>query len=160
MSSWQRVFAGLGGIVLVITIVFLVIQNSNFQTRNREHPTIIIELNGREIIVETVSSTADIKQGLSDRSSMERNTGMLFELGYRGIHPFWMNRMHVPLDIIWIDGNTVVEIAERLPPPKFGEIPFTYTPKTEADRVLEVNAGVVQEIGLEIGDTVNGLTEE
>lgn len=85
---------------------------------------------------------------------------MLFELGVRDIHAFWMNRMHFPLDIIWIDGDTVAEIAEHVPAPKFGEIPYTHVPKAEADRVLELNAGVVAELGLKVGDTIGGLTEE
>ncbi len=115
---------------------------------------------GRAMIkAEIVSSAADVKQGLSDRESMDQDKGMLFELVYRDIHPFWMNRMHFPLDIIWIDGDTVVEIGSDLPPPRFGEIPFTYTPKTDADRVLEVNAGVAKEAGLKVGDVIGGLTK-
>ncbi|MCC6563264.1 DUF192 domain-containing protein [Candidatus Uhrbacteria bacterium] len=112
------------------------------------------------IQAEVVSSSADIKQGLSDRESMDQDKGMLFELGRRDLHSFWMNRMHFPLDIIWIDGDTVVEIAENLPPPKFGEIPYTYNPKVDADRVLEVNVGVVRESGLKVGDEIGGLTNK
>ncbi|MCK9360933.1 DUF192 domain-containing protein [Patescibacteria group bacterium] len=111
-----------------------------------------------KIQAEVVVLSADIKQGLSDRESMDRNKGMLFELGRRDLYPFWMNRMHFPLDIIWIDGDTVVEIAENLPPPKFGEIPYTHHPKVDADRVLEVNAGVVREANLKVGDEIGGLT--
>ncbi|MCR4256846.1 MAG: DUF192 domain-containing protein, partial [Candidatus Uhrbacteria bacterium] len=73
------------------------------------------------------------------------------------IHPFWMNRMRFSLDIIWIDGKTVVEIAENVPSPRFGEIPYTHVPKAEADRVLELNAGMVQETGLGVGDWIGGL---
>ncbi len=121
------------------------------------HPTRVLILNETNIEAELVSSPADIQQGLSDRESMSRGRGMLFELGYRDFHTFWMNRMHFPLDIIWIDGDRVVEIAENLPPPNFGEIPYTYAPKAEADRVLEVNAGVVREIELKEGDVIGGL---
>lgn len=118
-----------------------------------------LRLGSRIIYAEIVSSPAEIKQGLSDRKSMAQDEGMLFELGRRDIHTFWMNRMHFNLDLIWIDGETVVEIAENLPAPKFGEYPFTYTPEADADRVLEVNAGVVKEAGLKVGDTVGGLTK-
>lgn len=123
-------------------------------------PTRRLEVAGVTIQVEVVSSQADVRQGLSDRPSMPRDRGMLFELGVRDIHAFWMNRMHFPLDIIWIDGDTVAEIAEHVPAPKFGEIPYTHVPKAEADRVLELNAGVVAELGLKVGDTIGGLTEE
>ncbi len=125
----------------------------------KTHPARILDVNGTQIKAEFVSSPADIQQGLSDRESMPRDQGMLFELGFRDFHTFWMNRMHFPLDIIWIDGNTVVDIAENLPAPKFGEIPYTYTPKAEADTVLEVNAGVVAETKLQVGDEIGGLTK-
>lgn len=124
----------------------------------KPHPTEILNVNGTKIESELVSSPADVQQGLSDRSSMRRNQGMLFELGRRDFHTFWMNRMRFPLDIIWIDGNTVVDIAENLPAPKFGEIPYTYTPTAVADRVLEVTAGVVAETKLKVGDVVGELT--
>lgn len=117
-----------------------------------------LSLGNTVIQAELVSSPADIKQGLSDRKSMAQDEGMLFELGRRDIHSFWMNRMHFNLDLIWIDGDTVVEIAENLPAPKFGEYPFTHTPAVDSERVLEVNAGVVKEAGLKVGDKIGGLT--
>jgi uncharacterized membrane protein (UPF0127 family) len=119
-----------------------------------------IFLNDTRIQVEVVSSSEDVRRGLSDRPSLDHDRGMLFELGTRGIHPFWMHRMHFPIDMIWIDGDTAVEIAENVPHPRFGEIPYTHVPKAEGDRVLELNAGLVDEIGLEVGDTIGGLTEE
>lgn len=122
-----------------------------------DRPEIILDVKGTRIAAEIVSTLEDIRQGLSDRPSMARDRGMLFELGYPDTHVFWMNRMHFPLDIIWIDGDIVVEIAENLSPPKFGEIPYTHIPGAVADRVLEVNAGVVRETGLKVGDRIGGL---
>lgn len=126
------------------------------ESRRAALPTRTLEIAGASIQVEVVSSTEDVRRGLSDRPSMERNQGMLFDLGYRDIHPFWMNRMRFPLDMIWVDGDAVVEIAENVLPPGFGRIPVTRVPKAEADRVLEVNAGLVDEIGLKVGDRMTG----
>ncbi|MEK7473935.1 MAG: DUF192 domain-containing protein [Patescibacteria group bacterium] len=117
----------------------------------------VLTLNGARIIAKIVSTPEDIRQGLSDRESLGRTRGMLFELGYRDIHPFWMNRMRFSLDIIWIDGKTVVEIAENVPSPKFGEIPYTHVPKAEGDRVLELNAGMSRELLLRVGERIEGL---
>lgn len=130
------------------------------ESRFSEHPTRTLDIDGRVFTIEIVSAPEDVRQGLSDRPSMERDHGMLFELGERAIHPFWMNRMHFPIDIIWIDGDTIVEIAENVPPPSFGEIPYTHVPKAEADRVLEVNAGLSRELLLRVGERIEGLTEE
>lgn len=140
------------GALLLVAIVAMVVVSL-------PRPRTELTLNGRVIDVEIVSLPQDIQQGLSDRPSMDRNHGMLFELGDRDLHTFWMNRMHFNLDLIWIDGDRVVEIAENLPAPRLGEYPFTYTPEAEANRVLEVNAGMVAETGLRVGDTIGGLTK-
>lgn len=150
------------GLVLVVASIWR-IQSVVGRFQKNElvtHPVKILDLRGRKLDVDVVSSTASIKQGLSDLISMEQDKGMLFELGFRGIHPFWMNRMLFPLDIIWIDGDRVVEIAPNLPAPGFLQVPATHTPKVVADRVLEVNAGVATEAGLKVGDTIGGLTGE
>lgn len=161
MNNLRRFLVAFGGCVLVASLVFIVIVASRkSQVVSTQHPTRTLALNGRMITVEVVSSTADVQQGLSDRPSMTADRGMLFEMGVRGIYAFWMKDMHFPLDIIWIDGDRVVEIAADLPPPGPLGLPVTHTPGAEADRILEVNAGVAAEAGLKIGDEIGGLTNQ
>lgn len=156
MNRWMM--AGVAGVFLLSLVVAWMMGSGQSSSAPVARDRVSLVLNGTVIRAEVVSSTADIQQGLSDRLSMARDEGMLFELGRRDIHSFWMNRMHFNLDLIWIDGNRVVEIAENLPAPAFGEIPYTHVPKVDADRVLEVQAGVVAETRLKVGDAIVGLT--
>ncbi len=155
MNNLRRFLVALGGCVLVAALVFIVIVASRKSQVAEMHPTKILVLNGRSITAEVVSSTTEVQHGLSGRLSMPADRGMLFEMGVRGIYAFWMKDMHFPLDIIWTDGDRVVEIAPSLPPPGPFEIPVTHTPNAEADRILEVNAGVAAEAGLKTGDRVD-----
>ncbi len=89
---------------------------------------------------------------------MPLDEGMLFIFPSEGQHSFWMGGMLFPLDFIWISSDrTVVDITVDVPSPEpgvpDGELP-RYRPDQAVLYVLEVNAGVVREAGVQIGDTV------
>jgi len=56
--------------------------------------------------------------------------------------------MRFPLDIVWIDNDTIVHIEKNVQPDFAGII----TPSENADTVLEINAGVADKTGLKVGD--------
>ena len=65
-----------------------------------------------------------------------------------------MKNTLIPLDIVWIDKNEeVVFIAENVLP-CVTEICESYSPDKEALYVLELNSGIVKEIGLKGEDMV------
>lgn len=111
-------------------------------------------LNGKEIELEIADEPSEVKQGLSDRLEMGDEEGMLFLLE-RDQHPFWMNRMHFSLDMIWIDQGVVVDIARDVPPPSLtGGVPVTRDPGVDADMVLELTAGGAERYELKVGELV------
>lgn len=97
------------------------------------------------------------QKGLSGRKSLPQNHGMLFVFQDKGYHPFWMKGMKFPLDFIWIDDNTVVDLTENVPPPKEGEEPAHVVPKALVNRVFEVRAGTIKDLNIQIGDRVEYL---
>ena len=115
-----------------------------------------ISIRGQRLNLEFAETSAQVTQGLSDRVSMKDDQGMLFLLGETRIHPFWMNRMYFPLDIIWIKNGTIVEIAPNLPPPSntLG-VPVMHEPAAEANEVLELTAGGASRYGLITGMRVD-----
>lgn len=92
----------------------------------------------------------EAKRGLS---GIEDPTSMLFVFGYKTIISFWMKDMLFPIDIIWLDGNTVIGFEESLQP----ENPPTtlYQPKTPIDSALEVPAGFVEERKIAVGNQLD-----
>ncbi|MEI7512282.1 MAG: DUF192 domain-containing protein [Candidatus Uhrbacteria bacterium] len=155
MKSWHRIIISLGSLTLVLAVIFLWwFRVARVPSNPTDHEMRRLTVNGKTIWAEVVTTNADLEQGLSDRLSMPKNQGMLFELRTVGIHSFWMIRMHFPLDIIWLNGNRVVEIAPSLPAPGTSGIPVTHTPTIESDRVLELNAGIAEELELRVGDTI------
>lgn len=60
-----------------------------------------------------------------------------------------MKDMNFALDIIWLDADKkVIDIAYNVKPDTF---PDSFCPKQPAQYVLEVNAGVAGERGLQVG---------
>lgn len=105
--------------------------------------------------VEIASSAKKRALGLSGRSALSPNQGMLFIFENSGHHAFWMKDMRIPLDFIWISQNSIVEISANIPPPKAGESPRVLTPGQEINWVLEVPAGFTASHNLKIGDIVS-----
>lgn len=105
--------------------------------------------------VELAKTGAEQEKGLMYRTSLDKNKGMLFIFNKEGFYPFWMKDTLIPLDMVWIDGNNkVVFIAQNVQPCKSLICPSVF-PWVKAKYVLEVNAGICNEISLKIGDTLN-----
>ena len=83
--------------------------------------------------------------------------GMLFPYDHKEQFEFWMKGMTFPLDFIWIDGKTVADITENVQPPSGDVRPTIVKPMVAVDKILEVNAGTVARIGINVGDTVEFL---
>ena len=110
-------------------------------------------LRGRTFTIEVADTPAKRELGLGERDALPADQGMYFPFGASQRWVFWMKGMRFPIDIIWIQDGKVVDIAESVPVPD--GLPLqTYAPSGPAEAVLELNAGVAREIGLQPGDDV------
>lgn len=115
-----------------------------------------VKIGGQEIHVLVADTYNHRLKGWSDRKDMGKYGGMLFVFPDRGQHAMVMRDMHFPLDIIWLDGNKVVDIAPNLPPePGLPEAQLTvYMARSASTLVLELPAGFKEKTGLKIGDII------
>lgn len=124
----------------------------------RTHPlTSKVRIRGRVIDVDVAVGMFEQARGLGGRKTMASNRGMLFIYDHKEQYNFWMMGMKFPLDFIWIDGKRVADLTLDVPPPKAFTTPAMVKPKVPVDKILEVNAGVVDRLGIKIGDTVEFL---
>ncbi len=131
-------------LIVLVVIAFLVI----YFDRNK----ICFEDNCFRI--EIAQTQEERKKGLMFRDSLDPQKGMLFVFKEEGLYSFWMKNTLIPLDIIWIDEDKkVVDIKENAQPCR-EEKCESFSPKEEARYVLELNAGEVRDIGLELGDKI------
>lgn len=91
--------------------------------------------------------------GLMFRESLPSDRGMLFPFESPKIARFWMKNVLIPLDMVFIKGDRIVEIAVNVPPCKTESCPV-YGPDALVDRVLELPGGKSQELGIKPGDAI------
>jgi uncharacterized protein len=100
-----------------------------------------------------VANTEDMRmRGLGGKSELCEKCGMIFVFDSRDQHRFWMKDMLFDIDIIWIDGNRIVDISEHIDHTRGENAHFE--PSVPVDHVLEVPAGFVGENGIYVGQMV------
>ena len=112
----------------------------------------IVTSGGRHAFeVEIADSETEKAMGLMVRRSLPRRSGMLFLHDRAGELTMWMKNTFISLDMIFIRGNGVVHRIAR------GTEPFSedvIASQGNVTAVLEVAAGVADEIGLKPGDRI------
>ena len=111
-------------------------------------------LDGASFILELAITPEERSAGLSGRSPLGNNDGMLFIYEQEEVPGFWMRGMLFALDIVWIDSDgVVVGVSDNLPPAMDGSVALLYHPPRPVQYVLEVNAGTAERLGVALGSS-------
>jgi uncharacterized membrane protein (UPF0127 family) len=143
-------------LIFIPIITVSLVRNNHKQYSDGFHQTkqtIIVQETKLQVFV--ASADDEVVQGLSGREQLLDNQGMLFLFPDTDYRTFWMKDMLFDIDMIFIRGNTIVDIAKNMPAPSGLAWPATYTSKSTADKVLEVNAGLADRHNWNIGDGVS-----
>jgi uncharacterized membrane protein (UPF0127 family) len=118
------------------------------------YPTKPIIVDGNILKVSIARSLDEIVQGLSNHQPLAKDEGMLFLFADSNHRTFWMKDMLFNIDMIFINEGVIVDIKKDMPAPNPWQWPATYTSQNPADAVLEVNSGLSDHLGWEVGDKV------
>lgn len=101
--------------------------------------------------IEIADNEYETQTGLMHRASMEKDRGMLFIFPDERIHSFYMKNTQIPLDILYLTSSMkVASIKENAEP--YNET--SISSGVPVQYVLEINAGLSQELGIEVGDSI------
>jgi len=104
---------------------------------------------GASLRIDYATTTASREKGLSGRTSIPSDYGMLFVFMKDDRYGFWMKDTLVPLDMFWLDAEgRVVFIAADVLPSSF---PNVFYPNVPARYVLETAAGFAKEHAIATG---------
>ena len=102
-------------------------------------------------VVEIAKTSQQQAKGMMFRTELADDRGMLFPFTEIRMASFWMKNTVIPLDIIFIRSDGVIEnIAENAEP--YSTIPVESTSPVAA--VLELRGGLAAEMGIAAGDKV------
>lgn len=168
-------------LIVVISAGFFYFRPKFFESGNepaspkRGEPT--VEINNHKFFVEIADEPGERSRGLGGRENLcdegekgekivtgvrgimrvrgvmgvrSESCGMIFLFDQPGYYNFWMKDMKFPLDFIWIAGDKIIDIDENIPP----DYSSVLKPNVPIDKVLEVNAGICEGYGIEIGEKV------
>lgn len=114
--------------------------------------TEVIQIGERNVTVLVADTPEEQRQGLSGRTGLGPDEGMLFVFQKDDLYGIWMKDMKFPIDIVWLSlTGKVITIEPNVSPQTY---PHTFTPKTPARYVLELPAGYAQRHNLKVGDTI------
>lgn len=109
------------------------------------------------LTVDLADTPEERSRGLSGRSTLGENEGMLFVFPGSERRSFWMQKMCFPLDILFVSEGQISEIAAGVPAPSAGQDgrEIRVVSQDQADMVLEVVSGWSQRHAIRVGDQVS-----
>lgn len=106
----------------------------------------------KQIDIEKADNDRERTIGMMFRKSMPDNQGMLFLFNESKPQSFWMKNTFIPLDIIYVDENKVINtIYANTTPQSETSLPSD----GNAQFVLEVRGGFCQDYGVKVGDRLD-----
>ncbi len=138
-------------IICIVAVILLRLHTSSYM-RPSALPKETITIGTTTVTVEIAATPQARQQGLSNRSKLAPNTGMLFVFGSPGEYGFWMKDMKFPLDLVFIDAHkTIVTIDQNVSPDTYPQAYFASKP---VQYVIELPAGFVALNGIVQGGSV------
>jgi uncharacterized protein len=119
---------------------------------NPNLPVKTLTIGNTTLSVEVAVTDAERELGLSNRTSLERGSGMLFVFDPPKAAHFWMKDMRFSIDMIFAGADgTILNIAHRVAPDTY---PTTFASAGPAQYVLEVPAGYAADMGIAEGQKI------
>lgn len=119
--------------------------------------TVTVRVDRDTVKAPVAATEASRATGLANTPALGAEQGMLFVFEQSDVHSFWMKGVEYPIDIIWIEDETVSEVTPNVPPAAAGT-PDDALPRYQSqfpvNRVLEVPAGWAAQHNVQPGDPV------
>lgn len=115
--------------------------------------TATAEIAGETIQLEVARYPEQQAIGLMFRQSLADDRGMLFPFPVEREARFWMKNVPISLDMIFLNGDRIVDIATNVPPCNSEPCPV-YGPEALVDGVLELRGGRAEELGIKTNDRI------
>jgi uncharacterized membrane protein (UPF0127 family) len=141
-------------LVLVLFMTYIFVKDMVWSGFMEQNPPYLV-INDRQVWLEIADSDVARARGLSGREALAEQSGMLFVFLQSGRYSFWMKEMKFNLDLIFIDGDQVVDLVAGVPFPQSGQSPVSVNARRDFDKVLEVNEGMIDFLGVKVGDQVS-----
>lgn len=117
---------------------------------------VTVRVDTHRVSATVAAAPATQNKGLGGSQPLTDKQGLLFVYPEAQIPTYYMKDVSFPIDIIWINGDTVTDVTQNVAPePGVAEDQLKrYSPPGPVDKVLEVNAGFASRYGIQPGDPI------
>jgi uncharacterized protein len=141
-----RLLLGLAVVIFVLVLVITLLLS-------RRSPE--VKIGGETFKVEIADSDEEKQIGLSEKTTLKDNEGMLFIFDKPDTYSFWMKEMDFPIDIVYLNGDRVTTVIKNAQPPTSSDQDLEiFRPEEPSDKVLEIKAGLADRYNITKGSTV------
>jgi len=130
-----------------------------FKTYAQETVTVIFSVGGKDAVfkLELARHPDQWHKGLSQRTTLKKDRGMLFDFLIPRHVVMWMKETLIPLDILFLNAQgEIINIYEQAKPLSLKPI----TSQGMSRYVIELNGGMAKQLNLKPGLRVKGLLSE
>ena len=139
-------------ILILLILIVVVIAVGVFKNPSTSFTNVTIK---NHLFKVEIADTPEERQiGLSKRYYLAEDGGMLFTYTDKGIYGFWMKDMYFPIDNIWIEDNTVVDILKSVNIPSTEKDVVAFYPYKPINKVLEIKSGLSDTFNIQPGDII------
>jgi len=144
------------GLILLATLAVAAFDTIARRQNSLQTTELRIPESGEVLTLELADTPSKRLQGLSGRVHVS-HSGLLLLWPHADQHPVWMAGMTFPLDLIWCDSNGRVTAVKLNVPacPDAGSCPLYGALLMDTRAVVELPAGLAQELALEVGDRLS-----
>ena len=151
MKRNARYLIGIAICIAVVSVGYVIYKPASPVLVQDSRPTAVLA--GHTLHLLIANTPVLREQGLSGRSGLSPDEGMLFTFDHDGEYAFWMKDMLFSIDIVWAasDGS-IVYIAQSASPDSY---PEAFKPSIRARYVLELPAGWTKQNNVRVGDIIH-----
>jgi uncharacterized membrane protein (UPF0127 family) len=144
-------------ISLIILIAIPIVIFFFYKKPSSKFETVNLKIKNIDYKLEIAKSISQKSAGLSKRTKLCSNCGMIFIFSNLAPRYFWMKNTLIPLDMLFLDQNGVINtIHTAVPEPNTSDLKLKiYSSLAPAKYVIEIPSGRAQELGLKIGSQIN-----
>lgn len=140
------------GLLVLVLLVLYFVKSGGADSLFKKPAT--VDVDGKSFNLEVADTEKERMIGLTKKSSLGDAQGMLFIFPKKGQYSFWTKSMKFPIDIIYVNDDTIVDLFKNVPPASGNNIPIINSVK-EVNYVIELKAGTIEKNGIKIGDKLH-----
>lgn len=139
-------------ITLIILIAIPIVIFFFYKKTPPKFETVNLKIKNIDYKLEVAKTTPQKSAGLSNRTNLCPNCGMIFIFSKNGVLPFWMKDTFIPLDMIWLNSEGKVTDIINVSETNSTKILQNSQP---AKYVIELNLNETKKINLKAGDIID-----